>query len=396
MHHTRATPPVPLPRTQRCTKTKSLDEELLRTNCSPECPAEPTEMSPYQNQPPPVLPKKKIIKQNSENIQTLPIYEEVLKDMNRRISRMVCQESPAVPPTPPKKDPDGKKNNSVITFNQNDKCQEVQKKESLSSRNISWKEFCNDLKRKGATEKEIIVALAEYLYEEIQKYNDMMSEHGNSLKEAIDELHSIAANINKVSKGTKIAGITGGATTALGGVAAAAGVILSPFTLGSSLALTAIGVGVAAAGGVTGASAAIANKANLSSDKKKIQVTLQDFEERYEKILPCLKFINEGMDQLKLYGQSTLSEVKTDSENASKVLRMYTSYTNVMAAGRCTKVSGTIRGFALGMEFYFNQEKDGQKLKKDLRSKFAKKIDKLADDLGEGFNELTEIQKLFA
>uniref|UniRef100_A0A3P9KFZ5 Uncharacterized protein n=1 Tax=Oryzias latipes TaxID=8090 RepID=A0A3P9KFZ5_ORYLA len=234
----------------------------------------------------------------------------------------------------------------------------------------------------------IIVALAEYLYEEIQKYNDMMSEHGDSLKEAIDELHSIA-----VSKGTKIAGITGGATTALGGVAAAAGVILSPFTLGSSLALTAIGVGVAAAGGVTGASAAIAN---LSSDKKKIQVTLQDFEERYEKILPCLKFINEGMDQLKLYGQSTLSEVKTDSENASKVLRMFTSYTSVMAAGRCTKVSGTIRGFALGMEFYFNQEKDGQKLKKDLRSKFAKKIDKLADDLGEGFNELTEIQKLFA
>uniref|UniRef100_A0A3P9J1W8 Uncharacterized protein n=1 Tax=Oryzias latipes TaxID=8090 RepID=A0A3P9J1W8_ORYLA len=233
----------------------------------------------------------------------------------------------------------------------------------------------------------IIVALAEYLYEEIQKYNDMMSEHGDSLKEAIDELHSIA-----VSKGTKIAGITGGATTALGGVAAAAGVILSPFTLGSSLALTAIGVGVAAAGGVTGASAAIAN---LSSDKKKIQVTLQDFEERYEKILPCLMLINEGMDQLKLYGQSALSEVKTDSENASKVLRMFTSYTSVMAAGRCTKVSGTIRGFALGMDFYFTQEKDKQKLKKDLRSKFAKKIDKLADDLGEGFNELTEIHKFF-
>ncbi|XP_023814709.1 apolipoprotein L3-like [Oryzias latipes] len=338
-------------------------------------------MSPRQTKPPPVL-SKKIIKQNSENIQTLPSFEEVLKDVDHRISRVVSQESPAVPRTAATNDPDDKKNNS--------------KKESLSSRNISWQEFCNDLKRKGATEKEIIVALAEYLYEEIQKYNDMMSEHGNSLKEAIDELHSIAANINKVSKGTKIAGITGGATTALGGVAAAAGVILSPFTLGSSLALTAIGVGVAAAGGVTGASAAIANKANLSSDKKKIQVTLQDFEERYEKILPCLKFINEGMDQLKLYGQSTLSEVKTDSENASKVLRMFTSYTSVMAAGRCTKVSGTIRGFALGMEFYFNQEKDGQKLKKDLRSKFAKKIDKLADDLGEGFNELTEIQNLFA
>ncbi len=43
-------------------------------------------------------------------------------------------------------------------------------------------------------------------------------------------------------------------------MAAAAGVILSPFTLGASLALTAVGVGVATAGGITGASAAIANK----------------------------------------------------------------------------------------------------------------------------------------
>lgn len=67
----------------------------------------------------------------------------------------------------------------------------------------------------------------------------------------------------QVSKGTKIAGITGGATTVAGGVAAAAGVILSPFTLGASLALTAVGVGVAAAGGVTGASAAIANKVTV-------------------------------------------------------------------------------------------------------------------------------------
>ncbi|XP_008298897.1 apolipoprotein L3-like [Stegastes partitus] len=87
-----------------------------------------------------------------------------------------------------------------------------------------------------------------------------MSDCGGTLKHHIYELRCIADNLDKVSKGTKIAGITGGATTVAGGVAAAAGVILSPFTLGASLALTAVGVGVAAAGGVTGASAAIANK----------------------------------------------------------------------------------------------------------------------------------------
>ena len=71
----------------------------------------------------------------------------------------------------------------------------------------------------------------------------------------------------QVSKGTKIAGITGGATSALGGVAAVAGVALAPFTLGASLLLTVAGAGVMAAGGITGASAAIAHKVNRNTPK---------------------------------------------------------------------------------------------------------------------------------
>ncbi|RVE75860.1 hypothetical protein OJAV_G00003090 [Oryzias javanicus] len=384
MNHTKATPPVPVPRTQFIPKPTP-DKELQRSNCSP---APPAETKPRQTKPPPVLPKTKIIKQNWENIQTLPLneeelptYEEVLKDLDNHFSKNVYQAPPALPPKPPKREPDIEKVTTIDKL--------------LSSMNISWKDCSNDLQNKGATEKKVIITLAEYLYEEIQKYNNLMTEHGESLKEAIDELHCIAANLNKVSKGTKIAGITGGATTALGGVAAAAGVILSPLTMGASLALTAIGVGVATAGGVTGASAAIANKANFSSDKKKIQQILQDFQDRHEKILLCLTFIIEGMDQLKLYGLSTLSQTKTSSEKASKMLKMVTGDTSATAGGKCTKVSGTIQGFALGMDFYFTKEKDGQKLKNDLKSKFAKNIDKLAIDLEEGLKELSNIFVLF-
>lgn len=66
----------------------------------------------------------------------------------------------------------------------------------------------------------------------------------------------------KFLKGTKIAGLAGGATSIAGGLAAAAaGVILSPVTAGTSLiAFTA--VGVAAAGGLTRVSASIANQVN--------------------------------------------------------------------------------------------------------------------------------------
>lgn len=50
-----------------------------------------------------------------------------------------------------------------------------------------------------------------------------------------------------------------------GGMAVAAGMILCPITAGASLALTFVGVGVVAAGSVTGASAVIANKVKSMS-----------------------------------------------------------------------------------------------------------------------------------
>ncbi|KAJ4918090.1 hypothetical protein JOQ06_000185 [Pogonophryne albipinna] len=113
----------------------------------------------------------------------------------------------------------------------------------------------------------IIKAQAENLYKAIQRFNILVSEHGVTLKKLTQELLCIADNLDKVSKGTKIAGITCGATSAVGGVAAVAGVALAPFTLGASLLLTAAGAGVMAAGGITGASAAIAHKVTRNSPK---------------------------------------------------------------------------------------------------------------------------------
>ncbi len=62
------------------------------------------------------------------------------------------------------------------------------------------------------------------------------------------DLHAIADGLDRFNKKTKIAQITGGSTSAVGGVATITGLILAPFTMGTSLIVTAVGLGVAMAG----------------------------------------------------------------------------------------------------------------------------------------------------
>lgn len=44
----------------------------------------------------------------------------------------------------------------------------------------------------------VINEKAELLYKAIQKYNELMCEHGGTLKEHISDLHSVAENLDRV------------------------------------------------------------------------------------------------------------------------------------------------------------------------------------------------------
>lgn len=105
----------------------------------------------------------------------------------------------------------------------------------------------------------------------LQVFNKVFMERAEVLWQYIISLHGIADNISEFHQKAKIAGITGGTTTAVGGVTAVAGLVLAPFTFGASLVMTAVGVGVATAGGITSASAAISDNINNTHDRKKVR-----------------------------------------------------------------------------------------------------------------------------
>ncbi|XP_036934342.1 apolipoprotein L3-like isoform X1 [Acanthopagrus latus] len=380
--------PLPAPRTQILHLDKTEGSKPIKCSSGPQSPTRSSKGGLVGSAPPPVAPKKFTIKRSPGGFESENDYVEIVAVMAEQSIDNKCKATP--PPLPPPRSP---------------KEQADDKPETLDTKSLlerwktvkPWKDLCKDLKLKGYSETKIISVKAEHLYMGIQVYNLLLSARGGDLKEQTAEMLCIADNLDKVSKGTKIAGITGGATTVAGGVAAAAGVILSPLTLGASLALTAVGVGVAAAGGITGASAAIANKVNVTQDKKKIEKTFQEYECLMEDIQNCLKFIDEGMKQLQQHDLSVLSEARKDSARVAKVVQLATSgggSTRAIEAN--SKASGMMQGLALGLDMHFIQGKDGNKLKKGHESKLARKIRSLSEDLNTALDELMQLRDLYS
>ncbi|XP_005464923.1 apolipoprotein L3-like isoform X1 [Oreochromis niloticus] len=364
--------PPPLPRKQ-ISRPISFDEPEKSAPLSPTKSGEDICSSP-----PPVSPKTWTVKKSPEGNgvfrEKIQMLDQCFKDKG---------ELPLLPPKPNRLQLD-------------DESLDAESLSNFFEESTPWKTLSNELQLGRVPEKVVIEVKAEHLCKAFNSYISMTSGCQGELQEKIDELGCIADNLDKVSKGTKIAGITGGATTVAGGVAAAAGVILSPFTLGASLALTAVGVGVAAAGGVTGASAAIANKVNCNQDQKKIEKIFTDYESLSKGIQEKLVYVHEGIEQLRQYGVIMLERTKVKSERASKVLEFFGQ------GGPCAKVleanskpSGMIEGFALGMDMYFIKGKDGTKVKKGFESKLAKKLRSLAVDLQERLDEFIEMKELF-
>ncbi|KAL7825947.1 hypothetical protein SRHO_G00336850 [Serrasalmus rhombeus] len=222
-------------------------------------------------------------------------------------------------------------------------------------------------------------------------YQLLVFQHGRILLKHITELHCTADSLSRVGKNTRIAGITGGTTGAVGVAAVVAGVALAPITFGASMVVAGIGVGVAAAGGVTGASAAITSKVKSSQVRNKVERILKNYRFHMEDIIECLEFIDVGMEHIRKYNHSRLKNLDPCT---LKIVQMAQEMGSFCSTDAIDKYSCILQGFASGLDSYFSEE-DKLKLKKGSENQFADNIREVADKLKEGMDELIRIKNLF-
>ncbi|XP_073330655.1 uncharacterized protein [Pagrus major] len=259
-----------------------------------------------------------------------------------------------------------------------------------------WDEVPSDDEDKVIKEDESksFTVLADKVHRGLRVFNKVFTERAEVLWQAIIRLHAIADDISNFHHKAKIAGITGGTTTAVGGVTAIAGLALAPFTFGASLVITAVGVGVATAGGIASASAAISDNVNNMHDRKKVEVVLQDYEVHLIDIGKILHFINQGLYKLRGHPflRSGTQHYSEDWEIRRAVQMISLVDTPVMRAVDITDAAlVSVQGLFKGMDKYFI--KDSRELKKGCKKEIVSQIKELANVLNDGIVELNAIRE---
>uniref|UniRef100_A0A4W4HFN9 Uncharacterized protein n=1 Tax=Electrophorus electricus TaxID=8005 RepID=A0A4W4HFN9_ELEEL len=207
-------------------------------------------------------------------------------------------------------------------------------------------------------------------------------------------LYAIADDLSSFHRRARIANITGGTTTAVGGVAAIAGLALAPVTFGASLIVSAVGLGVATAGGIAAASAAISDNVHDMSDRKKIELLVQDYETRLTDLQRCLHFVAEGIRRLCCHPLLRRNNYYTGDWEVRRALQTVSLVTEPVERAEEIVNSAIValNNECKGMDKYFT--KDSRELKKGCKKELTARVQMLAKQLHDGLVALNSIREL--
>lgn len=129
----------------------------------------------------------------------------------------------------------------------------------------------------------------------------LFNQHGASLQRRVVDLLAVADTADSFHKKTVSAAIGGGVASVAGGIATITGLILAPFTFGTSTIVTAVGISVATAGGITSATANITDAVQSKMDRKKVEKMIQDYQNEISDIRECLEFMQVYLALLTIF-----------------------------------------------------------------------------------------------
>uniref|UniRef100_A0A8C1KGR0 Uncharacterized protein n=1 Tax=Cyprinus carpio TaxID=7962 RepID=A0A8C1KGR0_CYPCA len=110
-------------------------------------------------------------------------------------------------------------------------------------------------------------------------------------KVSLKVLEELADGLGTVHYNTTVGSLTGGVVGLAGGITSIVGLILTPFTLGASLIVTGVGIGVAVAGGVASGVSNVTKVVKQRSNHQKVKLIITELQEKITSTICCIQII---------------------------------------------------------------------------------------------------------
>ncbi|XP_075719723.1 uncharacterized protein LOC142760421 [Rhinoderma darwinii] len=245
----------------------------------------------------------------------------------------------------------------------------------------------------------------------LQSFKDIVIHLMENIESCIKEMTRIADDLDDYHRGATIASVAGSSFGIAGGIVTIVGLALAPVTLGASLIVSGVGIGVAVAGGITGAGASIADTVNIKKNSKLVQEMVGQIDvmmKRLKKIsyiinlearnLQCRFGGDKSFDLTRVLGRSTLTTLEISriaqlgkiTTVASRGAQLATRGVQAAAA-----ISGVLAGLFIIIDavFIVNGAID---LHKGSKTEEAAKIRTCAADLQKLYQDLQEVYSLLS
>ncbi len=140
------------------------------------------------------------------------------------------------------------------------------------------------------------------------------------LKIKVKDLRKLADGLERVHEGGTVGSLVGGVTGAAGGITSIVGLILSPFTLGASLIVTGVGIGVGVLGGAAASASNITKMVNQSSDRRAVESIIKETKEKVKAVVTWLQEINDSLQ--KISSRATTPDTQDHNSDENNLTRI--------------------------------------------------------------------------
>ncbi|KAJ8245241.1 hypothetical protein COCON_G00235510 [Conger conger] len=180
------------------------------------------------------------------------------------------------------------------------------------------------------------------------------------LKKKLKELNEVANIFESVLKGTTVGSLTGSVVGAAGGITTIVGLCLTPVTLGASLIVSGVGIGISAAGAATGAASNITNMVKERENRRTIENIIRELEVKIQILVTCFQHIESGFQSLENSRSFYLNPATRTLRSLgglakiSSAVQMFRAAAQAVKIGRAAQVvTGVFAGLFLAVDIFF-------------------------------------------